>query len=233
MCNLINVFLEECEMKKLVVMVLALSAMSFALNVTNANFDDDVLAEGAWGGAPTGWGGGNDKQNFDAGAGLVPEAQSGLNVDVINQGGWLVTSNVMTDDLGNAILVEANKTYQVSVWVGRRGDGCGTYAGIVKAWLSCASLETGAGIKISSALYDMEGNVAQGKWSYATFILTTGANPTGLGETLLLGFNNDGTRAGNFWEGQAILDSVTITEIPEPATMLLLGLGGVLLRKKK
>ena len=222
--------MEECEMKKLVVMVLVLSAMSFGLSVQNANFDDDVLADGGWGGNPTGWSGWNDKQNFDASALLVPEAQSGDNVDVINQGGWL-TSSAVTDGL-DTVLIEANKTYQISVWVGRRGDNCGTYAGIVKAWLSCATIENSGGTlpKIDSEIFDMEGNVAQGGWGYVTFTLNTGAAPTYAGEALLIGFDNIGTRAGNFWEGQVILDSVSIT--PEPATMLLLGLGGLLLRKR-
>jgi hypothetical protein len=223
-------------MKKLVVMVLVLSAVSFGLVIENPNFDVDYRGDGEWWGTTTGWNGG-DIQNLNAGALLSPEAQSGDNTVGLNEGGWLCSGSVK-DDLGNAILVETGKTYQVSAWVGRRGDSCGNYAGILRASLSCPTIENSAGAlsKITAAFYDLEGNLDKGEWEKVSLTLTI-TDATYAGEALLLAFDNTGTRAkdanngSNWWEGQIVLDSVTIT--PEPATMLLLGLGGLLLRKKR
>jgi hypothetical protein len=216
-------------MKKCVMLLMVLSAMSFGLVVQNPNFDDDARNPGQWDGPKTGWAG---NAGFEYLTGdLSPTAQSGTNVASFNQGDWLC-SNPITDGLGNTVLVEANKSYDISVWVGRRNGDCGSNAGILKAWLSCPGLETGAGIKLDYKLFDLDGNINQGEWKQVTFTLNTGAADGFIGQNLLIGFDNVGNRA-NWWEGwkgQVQLDSVVLT--PEPATMLMLGLGGLLLRKR-
>ncbi len=216
------------------VMMMVFSAMSFGLIITNPNFDDDILNDGGWGGCPSGWSGSAALQNLSTANGLSPEAQSGENVAILNEGDW-ITSSTITDDLDNEILLESNKSYEITVWIGRRGDDCGTYAGIVKAWLSCPTIEASAGTlpKIDSVSYDMEGNVDQGAWSFVTFMLMTGDATAYEGETLFVGFDNIGDRAGDSnWLAQVILDSASVNEIPEPATLLLLSAGGLLLRRK-
>jgi hypothetical protein len=76
----------------------------------------------------------------------------------------------------------------------------------------------------------MTGNVSQG-WSMINafnnqdWIIWSSITPNSNGD-LVLSLANDGTNWG-------ILNSVRIVEVPEPATMALLGLGGLLLRRKK
>ena len=211
------------------------ASASFGAVISNPGFDDDVLSDGGWGGCPSSWTGTAARQNLSAADGLDPEAQSGDNVAILNQGSW-ITSSVLTDELGNNILVESNKAYEVSVWVGRRTGDCGTYAGILKAWLSCDSVEDSAGTlaKIDSETFDMDGVVEAGQWEYVTFTLETGSDSSYAGESLLMGFDNITDRAGSeIWKAQIVIDSIAITEVPEPASMLLLGLGGLLIKRRK
>jgi hypothetical protein len=65
---------------------------------------------------------------------------------------------------------------------------------------------------------------------WATYALTFSANDVAGSIGNLIGIELDNVAAvGNSWEG---MDNVRLDVVPEPATMLLLGLGGLLLRRK-
>jgi hypothetical protein len=198
---------------------LAVPAFGQQLALVNADFDQTALADGAWGGIPAGWQGTGAAEQDLAAAALTPPAQSGENICAMNQG------NVIYQGLleqGNPVLVEANKSYKISVWVGRRGGTEGTYGGILEIFLQ----ESGALTRITTATYDLQNpNQPRNSWTNQTFYLTTGGNPPGLSYQLQLGFANVSTRApaNQFWFAQVILDSVSIESIdpiainPSPA----------------
>jgi len=205
-----------------IVFVLSLVVPAFSqVTLLNGDFEAQTLADGAWAeGAATNWTTVNSAgaQNLSSGA-LTPPAHDGQNVCFLNQNGQIYQG---LQEQGNPILVEANKSYKISVWVGRRGGTEGTYGGILEIFLQ----ESGALTRITTATYDLQNpNQPRNSWTNQTFYLTTGVNPPGLGYQLQLGFANVSTRApaNQFWFAQVILDSVSIESIdpiainPSPA----------------
>ncbi|OHB55552.1 MAG: hypothetical protein A2173_04075 [Planctomycetes bacterium RBG_13_44_8b] len=191
---------------------LVLPAFGQQLALVNGDFEAQTIADGGWAeGAATGWTtvGSAGAQNLAAGA-LTPPAQSGQNICFLNQGGGLYQG---VQEEGNPVLVEANKSYKVSVWVARRGGTEGTFGGILEVFLQ----EAGALARIDTATYDLQNpKQPRNSWTYQTFYLTTGANPPGLGNQLQVGLANVSTRApaNQFWFAQIDIDDVSIMSIP-------------------
>jgi hypothetical protein len=182
---------------------------TFVLN--NPGFDDQVLSDGAWSSEGDVWswnddaGGNCVAQNLTT-ADINPASQSGENTCVIGQGAW-IGQNLAYNN-GSPVVIAANKTYQITVWVGRRLGTEGSAAGILNVYLKDTALNT----QLSSVTYDLT-SLSQGAWTQQTFTLTTGASPTGLGNALRLGFANTGTRGAYPWYGQIVIDNVTFTDV--------------------
>jgi len=190
-----------------IVFVLSLAVPAFGqqLTLNNADFDAQVLGDGAWDGTPTGWTGTlADSQNLSAGQGLSPPSQSGQNICAMNEDGSL---SQIPQYGGINETVQPNKTYKISVWVGRRAGDEGMYGGILEVYLQESSTST----RIAQTTYDLE-NQPKNSWTYQAFYLITGASPTGVGSSLQLGLMNNSDRPGQFWHKQVILDDVSIID---------------------
>lgn len=205
-------------MRGFILVLLAGSSLSWGLTLTNPNFDAQTLADGAWS-APaniTGWdlnGGWSHAQNLSASS-ITPEAQSGANTCGLNgvdgaDGGAYISQIVKEDDGITPVLVQPNKTYKVTVWVGRRTGEQGSYPGILKAYLQETSGE--APTTIAEATYDLIAQ-PQNTWTFQTLYLSTGPSPAGAGSPLRLMLRNVGSRTATHWHQQVVLDDVTISD---------------------
>lgn len=180
------------------------------VNLDNPGFDEQAVSDGSWSapGDVLGWsddsGGYSHVQNLSSGA-ITPEAQSPDNTCGLNQGAWIGQNLTYSD--GSSVLIEANKIYEITAWIGRRAGDEGTYGGILEVCLEDSVSDT----QIDQASYDLD-TQAQNTWTYQIFTLTTGASPSGLGHPLRLGFENIGTRAAEHWYAQVVLDSITLSE---------------------
>jgi len=198
--------------------ILVCSSLSWGLTLSNANFDAQTLADGAWSSPAdiTGWdlnGGWAHAQNLSADA-ITPEAQSGANTCGLNgvdgtDGGAYISQIVKEDDGTTPVLVQADKTYKVTVWVGRRLGVQGSYAGILKVYLQETS--GAAPTNIAEATYDLIAQ-SQGTWTHQTLYLSTGPSPAGVGSPLRLMLRNVGNRSSTHWYQQVVLDDVTISD---------------------
>jgi plastocyanin len=207
----------------------AMSSLSWGLVLTNANFDAQTFADGVWStpGVVTGWDltfGYSHAQNLAASS-ITPEAQSGantcgLNGQENNNGGAYISQIVKQDDETTPVLVTANKTYKVTMWVGRRTGVEGSFAGILKVYLQETSGATPT--NIAEATYDLIAQ-AQNTWTQQTLYVSTGSNPVGAGSQLRLMLRNVGNRdTAHHWYQQVVLDDVVISDpyianTPSPA----------------
>ncbi|MBN2183606.1 MAG: hypothetical protein JW715_16980, partial [Sedimentisphaerales bacterium] len=199
--------------KPLVVLIVIIAFMTVPvfgqLTLENPGFDQTPYSDGAWGEIPAGWeGSGANEQDLTASS-LNPPSQSGENICAFNQNTWIYQD---ITEAGSLLRVQANKTYKVSVWVGRRGGTEGTYGGILRVYLQDSATST----TIDQAIYDMDNpDQPRNSWTFQTFYLSTGANPAGLGSTLQIGFGNISERApsNQWWFSQVILDDVSIESV--------------------
>jgi hypothetical protein len=210
------------------VVMATLSSLSWGLTLTNANFDAQTIADGAWSapGVVTGWDlnfGYSHAQNLAA-TSITPEAQSGANTCGLNgqengNGGAYVSQIVKENDGTTAVLVQPNKTYKVTMWVGRRTGNEGSFAGILKVYLMETSGTTPT--NIAEATYDLTAQ-SQNTWTQQTLYLSTGSAPAGVGSQLRLMLRNVANRVTQHWYQQVVLDDVTISDpyianTPSPA----------------
>jgi len=184
--------------------------------LNNPGFDAQILNDGSWSAEGDVWGwsadaGGNCVAQNLTTSDINPASQSGENTGVLGQQAWMGQN--LEYSSGKPVSIAANKSYQVSLWIGRRRSTEGSAAGILSVYLEDAVSST----MITSATYDLAG-LSQGQWIQKTFVLNTGSNPPGVGNTLRLGFMNIGTRGSYPWYGQAVLDNITITPLEEGDT---------------
>ena len=174
----------------------------------NPGFDDQSLGEGVWSSAGnvSGWsydsGGYSHAQNLGT-SDIDPASQSGNNVCILNQGAWVGQN--LTSSNGTPVLIEANKEYSVTVWVGRRLGTEGSAAGILSAYLEDVTTDT----KLDELVYDLA-TLSQGQWVQLNMTFNTGSSPTGVGNQLRLGFMNTGISGSEFWYSQIVLDNISI-----------------------
>ncbi len=202
------------------VLALGLTVPSFGqLSLDNASFEAQVMNDGIWsaGGDVWGWEAGvrANVQNNTSTI-MTEEAKDGFNTCVLNEVGvtpplpGAYIQQVIKNGTNN-VLVQANQTYEVSVWVGRRKDASGDFGGILQVYL----MESATGAKIDEVPYDLA-NQAKDTWTLQTFMMLIDTNPVGIGSNLKLGFANIGTRSGSqWWRGQVVLDDVTIAAPPK------------------
>ena len=182
------------------------------ISLDNSGFDDQVLSDGSWSAPGDVWswdddsGGYSHAQNLTTSA-INPASQSGENTCGLNQGSW-IGQNLKYADGITPVLVEANKTYEITVWIGRRNGDEGSYAGILAVYLE----ENATGTRIAEDTYDLIAQ-SQNTWTQQTFNLSTGSSPAGIGSQLRLGFMNEGDRAPEFWYAQIVLDDVILNEL--------------------
>ncbi len=217
--------------KLLLVIVLSISSLSWGLVLNNANFDAQTIADGGWSSPADvaewdlnfGYSHAQNLPQGDSGGAMTVPAQSGentcgLNGDDGDNGGTYISQIVKEDDGVTAVLVEAGKTYKVTVWVGRRSGDQGTYAGILNVYLQETSGEEPTDITMAS--YDLIAQ-EQNTWTQQTLYLSTGDSPAGIGSELRLMLRNVGDRTDTHWHQQVVLDDVTIApsniaKVPDP-----------------
>lgn len=180
------------------------------ISLMNPGFDNQAFSDGAWSSAAdiVNWnddaGGWSHAQNLTSAA-ITPESQSGENTCGLNQGAWIGQNLTYSD--GGSVLIEAEKSYEITVWIGRRNGTEGSEAGILEVYLEDAGSDT----RLDGQTFDLI-QLEQGAWSQQTFTLSTGTSPSGAGNPLRLGFMNVGTRGSQHWYAQVVLDSVNLDE---------------------
>ncbi len=217
---------------KIVVVMLAavvMSASTFAalIPIVNAGFEETILSEGAYDFAVPGWdtvgpGPSSGSWNPDDGAifyGYGGEAPEGLNVAWIAEG---------TDDAGAGVeggiaqllaeTLTADTTYTLTVEVGNS---------YYYAWGEGYKVQLLAG-GILLAEDDSTLTPATDTFELSTVMFdSAGADAGLLGQALEIRLL---AKAGN---GEADFDDVQLSAVPEPATIALLGMGILMLKRKR
>lgn len=202
-------------MKKLIVLILFLCLVgSVNALVTNGDFEADGEN---WGVVPAGWTAdfnvfGQVWQPYTGVAGMHPGAGG------LVGGAYQDLTTVLGQD------------YDVSLWVHNFGYTAGP-GGQVKILVGSAGSDTytfDSGTDVST-LYSTTGLVDQsfltnedGSWSQVSFQFTA------IDTTTRFGIYSDPLAPMSI-----DVDDVSVTLVPEPATMVLLGLGGLIIRKRR
>lgn len=134
-------------------------------------------------------------------------------------------------NLNAAFMSSGDAAYTMSTYTIQSGDvfnisyigGEWSWTGDKGEWTATLFYDDPANV-IGSYIQGMSSWFPDGVW----YSSTTGiaATPESVGGTLGILFTNTGTRIVQF-------DEATVTVVPEPATMVLLGLGALVLRRKK
>ena len=211
-------------------LVLSMSAAAVAIPIVNPGFEDPVLADGDWDNA-VGWTGGYYDVT-DPGAWVVYVGDAGAYNPSAAQGfggiapdgenvAW-TTSFVGYDSGLTQVLsamLEADTNYVLSVLVGNPVLYNGGWAGDYRIEL----LAGGTLLASASGASPMTDE----RWSKAILTYNSGAAPDQLGEALEIRL-----LAVDFADWYEVdFDNVALT--PEPATLALLGLGALMLKRKR
>jgi hypothetical protein len=209
--------------------------MAASIAVTNYSFEDSVVLNCPGGGSTCinvgvvpGWSPQNVGTTFKPSTGAGGEFPGGIpdGVNVLALGG----PNVFGPPSGEVYQtltasVQANTTYTLTIFVGQRGD-------YPLSGYTISLVANGVMLASDSSL-----RPSGGTFLADTITYTSGANPVELGQDLEIDLFSSGLSSPNAG-GQIEFDDVTLnamtTASPEPTvvSLLVLGLGGVLIRKR-
>jgi hypothetical protein len=203
-------FLEEHVMKKLLV---ALLLMSFVPAAFAAVFNDDMSSLALWGQ------GSAALNEYDAGGGgiyLVDQDEDTF-MDGVQMNSWADGAGY-TDlwaDTGVVIADETDYTLTITM------QGLATDVAVPISLQAIDALEVWSVLaSVSAPVID----AAMADYS-VTFSTVGAANDAFVGQSLAIGISPG-------WWNNLVVDNVAIT-VPEPVTLSLIGLGGLLIRRKK
>jgi len=212
-------------------LVLSMSAAAVAIPIVNPGFEDPVLADGDWALA-TGWSGGyydlSDPgvwvivNDGDAGTYNPSAAQGFGGIAPDGENVAYATSYVGYDCGLSQVLsamLEADTNYVLSVLVGNPVLYNGGWAGDYRIEL----LAGGTLLASASGASPMTDE----RWSKAILTYNSGAAPDQLGEALEIRL-----LAVDFADWYEV-DFDNVALVPEPATLALLGLGALMLKRKR
>ena len=205
-------------MKKLVMMCLVVSLVSVASAELVQNHDFSGADETPWLHAGyAAWGGSwvDLADDYFRGAGWG-------NPDAYGPGlGW--SNNYVYQDTGATFAADTVYTLEIE-W----RDGVGSAAGAFDN-VQLALTETTGWTDVATSLSGP--NVGGLVWQTATLVFDTATNPGIVGSGISVGVRNMDLVGGAWMDVNYM--TLTPDPIPEPATMALLGLGGLLLRKRR
>ena len=217
------------------VLLTALGSLALVAGSANA----DIISGGGdysndFEGAPTGQGAVNLAAHDatvnanDAGLFGGPGVEDDGNAPGTNQFLFFQTNdapNAGGVDIAVSAGADAGEIYTVSFDVANRMDGGGLYQGVLTVSLieggttlgtttvdlAGAVVDTGAGETIQTISFDT--NVASAGGSAVILEINAGADTSGF--------------------GQALVDNINVANVPEPGSLALLGLGGLLIARRR
>jgi len=218
----------------LILLVACMCSTAFGTLIYHEDFDQ-IMTSGSWDFTQYVYGssGGGQLGTADGAPGLSPYPDGSVNGGFYNlfaDGDHALFIN--KNSLGT---YQANTTYTLSAYIGQRTDGYGgadwalslTEGDVVVDYTANPTLVS-LGTAVDSATNVTEGGTPPG-WTLVSVTKTIGASDpligTSIGVEMFAAYN---TAIGGSLQ-QLQVDGITLdaTEIPEPATVILLGFGGL------
>ena len=191
-----------------------------AVSVTNPGFEDTVYGDQGSGAGTAGWvqGNGGTYNPQDAqftgttGApGTIPGTGDGTQIAYMNG------SSPMYQSVGT---IASDTVYELTVAIGQRAD-----LGWANLTIELRATDQNGTI-LAGDIYDAA-DAPDGTFSDVTISFDSSIHPGEVGNDLVISFRSAGV--------QALYDNVRLTEtpIPEPGSLALLGLGGLLVAQRR
>lgn len=209
-----------CILCMAVLLAFSLCVQATPITVVNPGFEEPAGAGNTWNwndrdatgvDVITGW---SHDVSEDTGTWAGSSSEGSRSTFVIGGG-----ASGPYQDLGHTVV--AGETYAFTMDV-QNAYGYGGVNGVLVLNAHDGSTRT----EIASLAIDFD-TLTAGVWNPLTVSLTAVAGDAFIGKSLGIEFN---TIDNTSWNGY---DNASVTVVPEPATMVLLGLGGLLLRRKR